>query len=44
MQAAGLTSKRRKGRRDRVAAQILLQTYLEAGCPGNQTAGPLDES
>lgn len=30
---AGLTHKRRKARRDRVAAQILLQTYLEAGCP-----------
>jgi putative Holliday junction resolvase len=30
---AGLTRKRRKDRRDRVAAQILLQTYIEAGCP-----------
>jgi len=30
---AGLTNKRRKQRRDRVAAQILLQGYLEAGCP-----------
>jgi putative Holliday junction resolvase len=30
---AGLTSKRRKERRDRVAAQILLQGYLDAGCP-----------
>lgn len=30
---AGLTHKRRKERRDRVAAQILLQAYLEAGCP-----------
>src|SRR5206468_3324750 len=29
---AGLTHKRRKERRDRVAAQILLQTYLDAGC------------
>ncbi len=29
--AAGLTHKKRKERRDRVAAQILLQTYLEAG-------------
>jgi putative Holliday junction resolvase len=43
LQAAGLTSKRRKGRRDRVAAQILLQSYLDAGCPGEQTPGPLDE-
>jgi putative pre-16S rRNA nuclease len=30
---AGLTHKRRKERRDRVAAQILLQSYLDAGCP-----------
>jgi putative holliday junction resolvase len=28
---AGLTNKRRKERRDKVAAQILLQGYLEAG-------------
>ncbi len=41
--AAGLTSKRRKARRDRVAAQILLQSYLDAGCPGEQRSGPLDE-
>jgi putative Holliday junction resolvase len=42
LQAAGLTSKRRKNRRDRVAAQILLQSYLEAGCPRDQTIGPLE--
>jgi len=30
---AGLTHKRRKERRDKVAAQILLQSYLDAGCP-----------
>jgi putative pre-16S rRNA nuclease len=40
---AGLTHKRRKERRDRVAAQILLQTYLDAGCPLDATAGPLDD-
>ncbi len=40
--AAGLTKKRRKARRDRVAAQILLQSYLDAGCPGEQPARPLD--
>jgi putative Holliday junction resolvase len=34
---AGLTRKSRRDRRDRVAAQILLQTYLEAGCPINQS-------
>jgi putative holliday junction resolvase len=30
---AGLTHKQRKERRDKVAAQMLLQSYLEAGCP-----------
>ena len=30
---AGLSHKRRKERRDRVAAQILLQSFLDAGCP-----------
>lgn len=30
---AGLTHKRRKERRDKVAAQMILQAYLEAGCP-----------
>jgi putative Holliday junction resolvase len=40
--AAGLTSKRRKARRDRVAAQILLQSYLDAGCPEEQSPGPLE--
>jgi putative Holliday junction resolvase len=38
---AGLTHKRRKDRRDQIAAQILLQTYLDAGCPKEDTAGPL---
>jgi putative Holliday junction resolvase len=31
--SAGLTHQRRKDRRDRVAAQMLLQAYLDAGCP-----------
>ena len=30
---AGLTRAKRKERRDRVAAQILLQSFLDAGCP-----------
>jgi putative Holliday junction resolvase len=30
---AGLTRKKRKARRDQVAAQVLLQSYIEAGCP-----------
>ena len=41
--SAGLTNKRRKARRDRVAAQILLQSYLDAGCPGAQELRRLDE-
>ena len=41
--AAGLTNKRRKLRRDRVAAQILLQTYLDAGCPADDVPRPLEE-
>jgi putative Holliday junction resolvase len=40
---AGLTRKRRRDRRDRVAAQILLQTYLDAGCPKETPSRPLDE-
>lgn len=38
---AGLTHKKRKARRDRVAAQILLQAYLDAGCPDSSATGPL---
>jgi putative Holliday junction resolvase len=40
---AGLTHKRRKARRDRVAAQLFLQSYLDAGCPGEQPSRALDE-
>jgi putative holliday junction resolvase len=40
--AAGLTHKQRKARRDKVAAQILLQAYLDAGCPADPVAGPLE--
>jgi putative Holliday junction resolvase len=42
--AARLTSKRRKARRDQVAAQIMLQSYLDAGCPAQPTIAPLDEA
>jgi putative Holliday junction resolvase len=41
--SAGLTHKKRKDRRDRVAAQIMLQAYLDAGCPPNPVLGSLDE-
>ena len=40
---AGLTHKRRKERRDKVAAQMLLQSYLEAGCPTAAESRALDE-
>jgi putative Holliday junction resolvase len=40
---AGLSHKRRKARRDRVAAQILLQTYLDAGCPAESKPKSMDE-
>lgn len=33
MRAAGLNPKKRKERLDRVAAQMILEGYLEAGCP-----------
>jgi putative holliday junction resolvase len=35
--SAGLTHKQRKERRDRVAAQMMLQGFLEAGCPSEPT-------
>src|SRR5262249_2457339 len=40
--SAGLTHKKRKERRDRVAAQLLLQAYLDAGCPADTGTGPLE--
>jgi putative holliday junction resolvase len=40
---AGLTRKHRKQRRDRVAAQILLQAFLDAGCPAAEMVRPLDD-
>lgn len=39
--SAGLTSQRRRARRDKLAAQILLQAYLDAGCPPEQPLGPI---
>ncbi len=40
---AGLTHKQRKARRDRVAAQVLLQSYIDAGCPPNPEPAGRDE-
>jgi putative Holliday junction resolvase len=43
--AAGLKRQKRKALRDKLAAQILLQSYLDAGCPEVETAPePLYES
>ena len=40
---AGLTHKRRRQRRDKVAAQMLLQAYLDAGCPAETAPAPLED-
>lgn len=37
LRAAKLNPKQRKERRDRVAAQLILQGYLDAGCPPEGT-------
>jgi putative Holliday junction resolvase len=39
---AGMTSKRRKARRDMLAAQMLLQAYLDRQCRGESQPPPLD--
>jgi putative Holliday junction resolvase len=40
--AAGLSHRKRRDRRDRVAAQLILQAYIDAGCPpeGTRPAPP----
>ncbi len=44
MREAGIKASARKGRIDMVAAQILLQDYLDAGCPDVETPSqPLDD-
>jgi putative holliday junction resolvase len=40
--AAKLSKKKRQQRRDRVAAQVLLQAYIDAGCPAETAPGALD--
>ena len=40
--AAGLTHKKRKARRDAVAAQVMLQAFIEAGCPPEVLVKPLE--
>jgi putative Holliday junction resolvase len=41
LRQAGLSHQRRKERRDKVAAQILLQSYIEAGCPTESKIEPI---
>ena len=38
-----MTRKRRKQRRDMLAAQIMLTAYLESNSKGSQSPGPLDD-
>jgi putative Holliday junction resolvase len=41
---AGLTRQKRKSLRDKLAAQIMLQSYLEAGCPETEAVpAPLSD-
>ena len=40
--SAGLTHKKRKARRDAVAAQMMLQAFLDAGCPTEVQVKPLE--
>ncbi len=43
LQQAKMTSKRRKARRDMLAAQIMLSGYLESDQQGQEEPGPLDD-
>ena len=36
LRSAGIKLKNRKGKRDMLAARILLQNYLDAGCPDTE--------
>ena len=42
LQGAGLTSAKRKARRDMLAAQLLLAVFLESGGQGTTPPGPLE--
>ena len=44
LRAAGLTDKKRKERRDKLAAQILLAAYLETGCKGTTEFLGIDDN
>lgn len=38
-----LPKKKKKARRDMVAAQIMLQDFMDAGCPRDSIPGPLED-
>lgn len=38
-----LPKKKKKARRDMLAAQIMLQDFIDAGCPKDSQPGPLDD-
>lgn len=38
-----LPKKKKKARRDMLAAQIMLQEFMDAGCPRDAQPGPLDD-
>ena len=39
-----LPKKKRKARRDMIAAQIMLQDFIDSGCPKDATPDPLDDA
>ena len=41
LREAGVPHRKRRGRLDRIAAQVILQAYLEAGCPADGAPPPL---
>lgn len=44
LRAGGVKASRRRNRRDMIAAQVLLQAYLDAGCPDREMpASSLDD-
>ena len=43
LREAKMTMKQRKKRVDKIAAQILLTTYIERGCRGTETPEPIDD-
>lgn len=39
-----LPKKKKKARRDMIAAQIMLQSFVDVGCPKDAQPGPLDDA